>query len=413
MPELEKRLIIGGGLAGIAAAYWCRRQNPDYPVVLYEREEELLAWTKRFGPEEILLGCLADHEAADAGQFPGGGPHAAGIVEKWPGVATRDWLTSIGVNLRSGKGGQFRAADAANLRNVLAAALSAVGVERKTGFALETISRQPDGRFRIWSRDGMADEAGALLLATGGERNHGMALAREFGLEESPILPGFVRLKTASPKLGEQLGPLSRHIRLRCPRSGLKAEGFAEFSSRGLEGEALSRLSCQLCTDWKQRGYRLSLEIDWVPDLTAASMRGDLQSRILSGRRKPIGEEAVFGFTRRQWLAFLAISRIDPETPWMRLKSRKLQTLVQRLKAHQMAFTGMGLPSGERAWAGGIRSHEVEWSSGRATRLEGLYFAGEILDLLGMPAGPHVNLVWASGHLAGSAMALSTGADGD
>lgn len=407
MPELKKRIFMGGGFAGIAAAYWCRRQNPDIPVVLYERDEELLRWTKRYGTEEILLGRLVEPETVEAGQFPRGGPHAAVLVEKWPGVATRDWLTSVGVGVRTGTDGQFWAADASNLREALLAALPGVGVEVKTGFALETISRQPDGSFRIWSRDGQADAARCLLLATGGERNHGMALAREFGLEESPSLPGFVRLKPASPKTGEQLGPLSRQIRLRCPRSGLKAEGHAVFSSRGLEGEVLSRLSCQLCVDWKQRGYRISLEIDWVPELTAAGVRSELQSRTLMGRRKQIGEEAIFGFTARQWLAFLASSRIDPEMPWMRLKSRPLQKLVQRLKAHQIAFSGMGLPSGERAWAGGIQSHEVDWSTGRATRVDGLYFAGEILDLLGMPAGPHANLVWASGHLAGSAMALT------
>jgi predicted flavoprotein YhiN len=53
----------------------------------------------------------------------------------------------------------------------------------------------------------------------------------------------------------------------------------------------------------------------------------------------------------------------------------------------------------------------VDWSSGQARRVSGLYFAGEILDLLGMPGGSHLNLIWASGYLAGSAMALARGAE--
>jgi predicted Rossmann fold flavoprotein len=359
----------------------------------------------------VLLGNLTDHEAAAADEFARGGPHATGAVAKWPGLATRDWLGSLEVPLKTENGGCFVATDAGRLREALTAALESIGVELHTGFSLETISRQPDGSFRIWSRDGMSDAADRLLLATGGERNHGMALAREFGLEENPSLPGFVRLKAASPKLGEQLGPLSREIRIRCARSGLDASGPATFSSRGLEGEAVSRLSCRLCEDWKQRGYRISLEIDWVPELSTPGLRSELVSRTRSGKRKQVGEEPVFGFTQRQWLVFLGSARIDPETPWMRLKTRKLQTLVQRLKAHQVAFAGMGLPSGERAWAGGVCSSEVDWSSGQARRVSGLYFAGEILDLLGMPGGSHLNLIWASGYLAGSAMALARGAE--
>jgi predicted flavoprotein YhiN len=226
-------------------------------------------------------------------------------------------------------------------------------------------------------------------------------------LRRIPSIPAFVRLKAASPKLGGRLGPLSRDIRLRCTRSGLEACGPATFSSRGLEGDALSRLSCQLCEDWKQRGYRVSLEIDWVPELSTSSLRGELVSRTQMGKRKPVGEEAVFGFSQRQWLVFLDSARIDPETPWIRLKPRKLQMLVQRLKAHHVAFAGMGLPSGERVWAGGVCSSEVDWSTGEARRVSGLYFAGEILDLLGMPGGSHLNLIWAGGYLTGSAMALA------
>jgi hypothetical protein len=406
MPELTKRIIIGGGFAGIAAAYWCRRQNPEQPVSLHEKESHLLPWMDRAGLAEIPLGRLTDHETPESSEFARGGAHASGIVEKWPGLATRDWLASLGIPLETQHTGRFTAA-ARQLRELLTEALISAGVEVRTEFSLETISRQPDGSFRIWSRDGLADAGQCVLLATGGARNHGMAMAREFGLEERPSIPAFVRLKAASPKLGEQLGPLTRDIRLRCARSGLEASGTATFSSRGLEGDPLSRLSCQLCEDWKQRGYRVSLEIDWIPELSASALRGELVSRTRTGKRKQVGDEAAFGFTLRQWRVFLASARIDPETPWMRLKTRKLQTLVQRLKAHQVAFSGMGLPSGERAWAGGVGSTEVDWTTGEARGVGGLYLAGEILDLLGMPGGSHLNLTWASGYLAGSAMALA------
>ena len=166
-------------------------------------------------------------------------------------------------------------------------------------------------------------------------------------------------------------------------------------------------MSCRFCEDWKQRGYRLKLELDWIPSARPAAIRAELDSRCLSGRRKGIGVEPLFGFSARQWRGLLQIARIDPETPWLRLKTRQLQTLVQRLKSHSVSFSGMGLPVDERAWAGGITPEEIDWSSGHSRSSEGLYYAGEILDVLGCPGGPHLNLIFASAYLAGSAMALS------
>jgi predicted Rossmann fold flavoprotein len=281
------------------------------------------------------------------------------------------------------------------------------GVEIRTSFALESISRQPDGSYRIWSRDGQADTCHKLLLATGGERNHGMALARELGASENPVLPAYLRLRLASPKLADQFGPLEREVRIRCPRTGKSETGLVELSARGLEGPALSALSSSFCEDWKQRGYRLKLELDWIPSLKPSVIRSEVDSRCLTGRRKGIGDEALFGLSKRQWQGFLQLARIEPETPWLRLKARQLQSLVQRLKSHSVSFSGMGLPAGERASAGGIEPEEIDWSTGAAKSAPGVYYAGEILDVLGRPGGAHLNLLIGSAYLAGSAMALN------
>jgi predicted flavoprotein YhiN len=259
----------------------------------------------------------------------------------------------------------------------------------------------------VWSREGFPESGDKLLLATGGERNHGLTLAREAGMEAAAPVPAYVRLRLTSPKLGDRLGPLSRQVRLSCPATGLCETGAGQFSSRGLEGEVLSRLACQLCEGWSQRGYRLALNVDWVPEVSPAALRGELASRSEGGRRKPIGDDPLFGFTPRQWRVFLELARIEADLPWGRLKPKKLQTLVQRLKAHALKFDGMGLPSGERAWAGGLDLRCVDPGTGACLRSPGLHVAGEMLDMLGMPGGRQLNLVWASGYVAGSAMALS------
>jgi predicted Rossmann fold flavoprotein len=339
--------------------------------------------------------------------YPRGLPWIRAALDKWTGSSTRDWLKSLSIAVESDESGRFFTTEPVAFAESMERILVEAGVEVKTGYALESISRQADGAYRLWSSDGQAAACQRLLIATGGERNHGITLARELGASDVTPLPAYLRLKLASPKLAQQFGLVEREIRLRCSRSGISAVGSALLSGRGLEGVAVSAMSCRLCEDWKQRGYRFSLEVDWVPSFSPSSIRSELDSRCQTGRRKGIGEDPLFGFSSRQWNGFLELGRIDPETPWIRLKAKQLQVLIQRLKGHSIAFSGMGLPSGERAWAGGILPEEIDWGTGASKSASGIYYAGEILDALGTPAGPHLNLLFGGAYLAGSGMALS------
>lgn len=197
-----------------------------------------------------------------------------------------------------------------------------------------------------------------------------------------------------------------REVALRCAKTGLQARGKVDFTARGLEGPALSELSSRLAENWAQRGWKVTIEIDWMPEHQPAAMRQQLLERSQAGRRNLIGQSPLFGLNGRQWLSFLNLSRIDPETPWLRLKTRKLNTLVQRIKSHSVSFSGMGLPSGERAWLGGVRTEQLDPRRLSASGMTNLHVAGELIDVLGTPNGRHLNLIWASGHIAGSAMGL-------
>jgi predicted Rossmann fold flavoprotein len=406
MSDLKKTLIIGGGFAGIAAAYWARRQDPRRCVTLLERADSLLPWTGRRGMGPVVMGTVTAEGEAFEADYPRGWPEVERVLQKWPGAASCEWLETLGIGLERYGDGRVRARAATALPAAMEQALRSVGVELHFGYAVESISRQGDGGLRIWSRDGHAEAGDRLVLATGGERNHGLALAREAGLSVAEVVPAYVRLRLASLKLGDQLGPITRDIRISCPKSGLAQAGTATLSARGLEGPALSRLAAMRCLDWSQRRYRLALTLDWVPDVSPAAIRADLLSRSHAGGRKRVGATALYGFSERQWQAFLALGRIDPQTSWGRLKQKQLQMLVQRLKAHALNFDGMGLPADERAWAGGVSPDRIDWNTGESQAAPGLFCAGEVLDLLGMPGGPQEDWVWASGYLAGSGAAL-------
>ena len=246
MPDLRNVVIIGGGLAGLTAAYWAVRQGMGQRVVVLERGPAPLAWMKGTSPNSVLLGRTGKGAPPAAEEYPTGWPELERILEKWPGNANRDWLLSLGLPLESFEDGAFGTTDGARFGQEFLAVLEGEGVEIRTRFGVETISVQPDGTFRVWSRDGWSEEGQHLLLATGGDRNHGLKLAGELGLPVNPPLAAFIRLKLASPRLGSRLGPVTRHVGLRCVKSGQESTGEITLSPRGLEGSAVSNLSAPL-----------------------------------------------------------------------------------------------------------------------------------------------------------------------
>lgn len=411
MPQLQKSNIIGGGFAGITAALWCRQQDPGREVALFEKGDRLLPWTGRKRLGALVLGEINPKAAPDEGDYPRGWPQILSVLSRWTGQSTHDWLCASGIPVKTTEAGKLTVESPEQLPRRFASILRESGVSLHLNYSVESISGQPDGTFRMWSRDGNAVTSENLLLATGGERNHGMAMAGELGCQMHGVVPAFVRLRLAGTRLTTALGEIERMASLRCPASGFEAAGYLRLSPRGLEGEALSRLSSRSCEEWEKKTYRLKLEVDWIPGESVSSLRGQLDSRCQSGRKKAIGADPLFGFSHRQWNGFLELARVDPETPWIRLKARKLQAFVQLLKAQAVPVSGMGLPAEERAWAGGVGVDAIDWEQCASRRVPGLYFAGEILDYLGSPGGTHLNLTWATAYVAGSAMARPAGGD--
>jgi len=374
-----------------------------------ERGKAPLSWMLRKGLGRVPVCNTAPEPADPSTVYPRGAETAQTLCAAWSGGSTCEWLKALELPLTEEADGGVYTDNPVVFREGFLKALDRLGVRIETSFPVETISPQPGGRFQVWSRDGLSERGDALLLATGGERNHGQVLAKELGIELATPLAAYVRLRAASAKLAEALTIRNREIVLQCPKTGLSSIGSIDFSPRGLEGEALSRLSAELAESWKQRDWKVTLEIDWLPWKAAAEIRSELLERVQRSRRHAIGQSPLFDLTEKQWLTFLKLSRIEPETPWVRMKTRRLNTLVQRLKTHVVAFSGMGLPSGERAWLGGVLPRQLNPNELSFEGTAGLYFAGELLDILGQQGGRHLNVMWASGHVAGSAMSRGRG----
>ena len=103
-------------------------------------------------------------------------------------------------------------------------------------------------------------------------------------------------------------------------------------------------------------------------------------------------------------------SGIDPEKQVNEVTAEERKRLVDLTKAFSVTLTGLRGYNEAIVTQGGVNVKEVNPSTMESKKLQGLYFAGEVLDLDGVTGGFNLQIAWSTGMLAGRSV-LSTGSE--
>jgi predicted flavoprotein YhiN len=159
-----------------------------------------------------------------------------------------------------------------------------------------------------------------------------------------------------------------------------------------------------------------------VPDLArddlATALRGFQQRQPL----KAVANVNPFGLPKRLWAAVVcgqpsgaahaadadavhAVHAVDPLKPWRELSKRDLAALEERTCRAQLPFAGKDSNKDEFVTAGGVCWSSVDSTRMESRHAEGLFFAGELLNIDGVTGGHNFQSCWTTGYVAGTAAA--------
>ena len=83
------------------------------------------------------------------------------------------------------------------------------------------------------------------------------------------------------------------------------------------------------------------------------------------------------------------------------LTREQRRALIRMLKHFEINVTGVRPVAEAIVTAGGVKVSEVKPNTMESKLVEGLYFAGEVLDVDAYTGGFNLQIAWATGHLAG------------
>lgn len=404
-------LVVGGGAAGFFAAITLAETNPDVRVTILERSAEPLGKVRISGGGR----CNVTHDEPDpavfAGSYPRGSRALRGPLTRFGAADTVAWFAARGVSLKTEPDGRmFPVSNSSEtVVNCLLNAARAAGVVLRTRCAVRSL-RTSDGRFEA-DLGGETLTADRVLLATGSNPQV-YTWAAALGHEVAAPVPSLFTFKIDDPRLTGLAGvsvPDAEVTLTGAPKAakGLTQRGPLLVTHWGLSGPAVLKLSAWGARDLHEQSYRAELRVNWLPDLHLEVLKVRLLEQKTAEPRKQVAAHAAFGLPGRLWAALTTAAGVG-EKRWADLSKRELEGLAGELGRGRFAVSGKGVFKDEFVTCGGVKLTEVDFRTLESRRLPGLYFAGELLDIDGVTGGFNFQSAWATGFLAGRALAEET-----
>lgn len=406
-------LVVGGGAAGFFAAITLAETNPDVRVTILERSAEPLGKVRISGGGR----CNVTHDEPDpavfAAHYPRGSRALRGPLTRFGAADTASWFAARGVELKTEADGRmFPVSNSSEtVVNCLLEAAGAAGVVLRTRCAVRSL-RVKSGRFEA-DLGGETLTADRVLLATGSNPQvYGWVAA--LGHEVAAPVPSLFTFKIDDPRLAGLAGvsvPDADVTLAGAPTDapktaakGLTQRGPLLVTHWGLSGPAVLKLSAWGARDLHEQSYRADLRVNWLPNLSAETLRVRLTELKTAEPRKQVAAHAAFGLPGRLWAALAGAAGLS-EKRWADVSKVELAALTDELGRGRFAVSGKGVFKDEFVTCGGVKLTEVDFRTLGSRRCPGLYLAGELLDVDGVTGGFNFQSAWATGFLAGRALA--------
>lgn len=272
------------------------------------------------------------------------------------------------------------------------------GVEIR--LACDTASVGHDAGFRLETSQG-AFQAETLVVATGGlsipslgGSDFGYRLAEQFDIPVLPTSAGLVPFMfTGQEKeIFSRLSGLSCEVIVSCGQASFREDLL--FTHRGLSGPVILQAS----SHW-QPGK--SMQVDLLPGEDAFSLfatwkAGHPRALLRTQLDQVLPHKLVSELEGRFW-------REQGDVPLANWPDRQLQEVAGQLQAWRLRPAATEGYRKAEVTLGGVDTRALS-SKTMESKVPGLFFLGEVVDVTGQLGGFNFQWAWSSGHAAGEAL---------
>lgn len=264
------------------------------------------------------------------------------------------------------------------------------------------------GEGRVFAPAVILAAGGASYPATG-STGDGFRMAGAAGHRIVPVRPALVPLETAGALMPGLPGLTLRNVGVRVLVDGAPVlDGFGEvaFTRFGVSGPVPLSLSRGVVD--ALRGNRgVALSVDLKPALDPARLDARILRDLAAGGKKQV-RNLLRGLIPKPLVApCLASTGIPGDRVGHQLTSEERRRLGAWLKDMRLEVTGHRPFEEAIVTAGGVDRKEIDPRTLASRLVDGLYFAGEVIDMDAGTGGFNLQAAFSTGWLAGRSAAAS------
>lgn len=391
-------IIVGGGPAGMMSAITSAQEGNN--VIILEKMNSC-------GKKLLITGkgrCNITNSASIDDFFkniPGNSRFLYSAFNSFNNEDVVNFMENQGVKTKVERGGRiFPVSDkAVDVRDAFLNKLRELKVKIITNCKVEKILVEEGIVKGIEAEEGQAYLADKVILATGGKSypvtgstGDGYVMASKLGHIITPIKPALVPLicneKVSLEMCKEMQGLSLRNIavKLMCANKTIY-EDFGEmlFTHLGVSGPVILSGSSILLryknVDNLLKQNEVKLQIDLKPALDKEKLDLRIRRDFEEVKNKQYKNSLDHLLPQKMIPVFIKYTKINPEKKVNEITKEERRKIVECLKCFEIVINGFGRMEEAIVTAGGVSTKEINPKTMESKLVQGLYFAGEIIDV--------------------------------
>ncbi len=403
----KKVVVVGGGAAGMMAAGIAGSRGLD--VVLIEKNKILGKKLLITGKGRCNITNTTDVEGL-IGNVPVNNSFLYSAFYTFTNDHVIRFFEELGVKVKEERGGRvFPVSDkASDVVNALEKHVIQNNVKIINGTVKEICTENKKVNSIILD-NGKEIACDAVIIATGGKSypgtgstGDGYIFARKLGHKVTRLSPSLVPLETKEEWVTELQGLALKNIEISIKNvNGKKIySDFGEmlFTHFGVSGPVILSASSHL-RDATNKNYQLI--IDLKPALTIEQLDKRVQRDFEKYSRKQYLNALNALLPKKLIPIIVRLSKISADKPVHQITKEERKNLVTILKSLTIHIKGFRPIKEAIITSGGVHVDEVNPGTMESKLIEGLFFAGEILDVDAYTGGFNLQIAFSTGYLAG------------
>jgi predicted Rossmann fold flavoprotein len=397
--------IIGGGAAGFFAAITAKEKRPEAEIIIFEKSKAVLSKVKISGGGRCNLTNATETIDELCKAYPRGGKKLKNAFHIFSNKDCMTWFVERGVPLTIQDDMCVfpKSQDSQSIVDCFLNETSRLDVRVETGKEVKAI-QQKDAAFELHFKEEKIKPAifDKVIITTGGSpKRSGLDWLENLGHKIEEPVPSLFTFNMPGESVSQLMGIVVENAIVSVQGTKFKAAGPLLITHWGMSGPAVLKLSSFAARHLSEMKYHFNIHVNWVNEENQEMVLQILQNIIHAHPSKVLSNFRPFDLPSRMWDYLLDKSALPHTKRWNELSKKGLNQLVNLLTNDSYAVKGKTTFRDEYVTCGGVSLESIDMKSMQSKSCEGLYFAGEIMDIDAITGGFNLQAAWTTGYIAG------------